>query len=110
MAKEAENKKKAAPDAFPKIKWDDSKLKTTYANVCNVASTREEVTLLLGTNQTWNAGQKEVIVELNDRIILSPYAAKRLLVLLSNVVSQYEQRFGTLSLETGQVPAPVEKN
>ncbi len=107
MAKENQDKK--AGD-FPKIVWDDSKLKTTYANVCNVSSTREEVHLLLGTNQTWNAGQKEVTVELNDRIILSPFAAKRLLVLLSNVVSQYEKRFGTLSLETGQVPPPAEKN
>ena len=33
-----------------KVKWDDSSLKTTCANVCNVASTREEVTLLSGTN------------------------------------------------------------
>ena len=110
MAKETESKKPATPAAFPNIKWDDSKLKTTYANVCNVSSTREEVTLLLGTNQTWNAGHKEVTVELNDRIILSPYAAKRLMILLTNVVGQYEQRFGALSLEAGQVPAPVEKN
>ena len=107
MAKEAEEKKNAN---FPKINWDDSKLKTTYANVCNVSSTREEVHLLLGTNQTWNAGQKEVTVELNDRIILSPFAAKRLLVLLNNVVNQYEQRFGALNLDSGQVPPPAEKN
>lgn len=94
---------------FPTVKWDDAKLKTTYANVCNVSSTREEVTLLFGTNQTWHSGQKEVTVELNDRIIVSPYAAKRLLMLLTNVVGQYEQRFGTLNIETGPIPAPVEK-
>lgn len=106
MAKTAEEK--AA--GFPKVKWDDSKLKTTYANVCNVTSTREEVTLLFGTNQTWHSGQKELTVELNDRIIVNPYAAKRLLMLLSNVVTQYEQRFGTLNIETGPIPAPAEKN
>lgn len=107
MSKEKSEQKSVS---VPKIVWDDSKLKTTYANVCNVSSTREEVHLLLGTNQSWNAGQKEVKVELNDRIILSPFAAKRLLVLLSNVVGQYEKRFGALDLETGQVPPPAEKN
>lgn len=106
MAKGMDEKQSAN---FPTVKWDDAKLKTTYANVCNVSSTREEVTLLFGTNQTWHAGQKEVTVELNDRIIVSPYAAKRLLLLLSNVVGQYEQRFGALNIETGPVPAPVEK-
>lgn len=107
MAKAVEEK---TAGALPKIKWDDSKLKTTYANVCNVTSTREEVTLLFGTNQGWNAGQKELTVELSDRIILNPYAAKRLLMLITNVVGQYEARFGTLNIESGQVPASLEKN
>ena len=90
--------------ALPKVKWNDSDMKTTYANVCNVSSTREEVTVLFGTNQTWHAGQKEVTVELNDRIILSPFAAKRLMLLLKNVVDQYEQRFGSLSVEASATP------
>jgi hypothetical protein len=102
-----ENEKKAG--TLPKVKWDDAKLKTSYANVCNVTSTREEVTLLFGTNQAWHSGQEELTVELNERIILSPFAAKRLLLLLTNVVNQYEQRFGQLSIETGPVPAPLDK-
>jgi len=82
--------------ALPKVKWDDSSMKTSYANVCNVASTREEVTLLFGTNQSWHAEPKEVKVQLTDRIILSPFAAKRLALLIGNVVAEYEKRFGTL--------------
>ena len=58
----------------------------TYANVCNVSSTREEMTLLFGTNQTWHTGQSEVTVQLTNRIIVNPYAAKRLSMLLGNVV------------------------
>jgi len=87
--------------ALPKVKWDDSGMKTSYANVCNVASTREEVTLLFGTNQTWHSGQQEVSVRLSDRIILSPFAAKRLSMLIVNVVNEYEKRFGTLSIDRG---------
>ncbi len=83
-----------------KIRWDDSNMRSTYANVCNVASTREEVTLLFGTNQTWHTGQKELTVDLSDRLILNPYAAKRLSLLLKNVIGEYESRFGEIGLET----------
>ena len=96
------DKKKAAAAAKgdnPTVIWDDSKMNSSYANVCNVASTREEVTLLFGTNQTWHTGQKEVKVVLTDRIIVSPFAAKRLLGLLQNVMTEYESRFGPLSSE-----------
>lgn len=82
--------------AAPTVRWDDTQMKTAYANVCNVASTREEVVLLFGVNQAWHAGQREIPVQLSDRVILSPFAAKRLSVLLSNVLREYENRFGPL--------------
>lgn len=93
MSDDAVDKKKKNG---PTIRWDDSKMRSVYANVCNVSSTREEVTLLFGTNQAWRAGQQEVGIELTDRVIVSPFAAKRLSLLLSGVVGEYEKRFGTL--------------
>lgn len=84
-----------------KLKWDDSNMKSSYANVCNVTSTREEVVMLFGVNQAWNRGQKEVTIQLTDRIIISPYAAKRMSMLLQGVVAEYEKRFGTLNVEPG---------
>lgn len=92
------------PAALPKIKWDDTNMRSTYANVCNVASTREEVTLLFGTNQAWHTGQKEMTINLSDRIVLNPYAAKRMLLLLQNVVNTYEKRFGELKVDGGHAP------
>jgi len=89
-----------------KIKWDDSNMKSAYANVCNVSSTREEVVMLFGVNQAWNRGQKEVTIQLTDRIIVSPFAAKRLSMLLGAVVKEYENRFGTLNIDVGQAGAP----
>jgi len=82
-----------------RLKWDDSNMKSSYANVCNVTSTREEVVMLFGVNQAWNRGQKEVTIQLTDRIIISPYAAKRLTMLLDGVVKEYEKRFGVLSVD-----------
>lgn len=78
------------------VRWDDSHMASTYANVCNVSSTQEEVTLLFGTNQTWHTGQQELAILLSNRIIMSPFAAKRLSHLLNNIISQYEARFGQL--------------
>ena len=94
------------PDlASMKIKWDDSNMKSSYANVCNVTSTREEVVMLFGMNQAWNRGQKEVTIQLTDRIVISPYAAKRLSMLLGNVVGEYEKRFGALNIDVGGAEA-----
>ncbi len=82
-----------------KMKWGDSQMKRSYANVCNVTSTREEVVMLFGMNQAWNRGQKEVTIKLTDRIVISPYAAKRLSMLLDGVVKEYEKRFGALNVD-----------
>lgn len=83
-----------------RVNWDHSRMKTTYANVCNVSSTREEVSVMFGTNQTVNVAQGEIMIELTDRIILNPYAAKRLAIVLSGVMQQYEATFGELPIES----------
>lgn len=101
-----ETKEVAAKDAksggdrtVQTLRWDDSRMTSTYANVCNVSSTREEVTLLFGTNQSWHTGQPELTVQLTERIILNPFAAKRLSMLLNNIIREYESRFGVLQIE-----------
>ena len=99
MAEARKNEDVKAAFEGTKIKWDDSSMKSSYANVCNVTSTREEVVMLFGMNQAWNRGQKEVTIQLTDRIVISPYAAKRLNMLLQGVVAEYEKRFGTLNVD-----------
>jgi len=89
----------ATTDKPRSIKWNDSSMKSSYANVCNAASTREEVSLFFGTNQAWNPTESEVTVQLTDRVILSPFAAKRLSLLLENTLKEYESRFGELKLD-----------
>ena len=82
----------------PQIVWDDSHITTTYANVANVLGTREEIMLLFGTNQAWNTEHKEVKVVLSNRIVLNPYAAKRLHALLEVGLKEYENRYGELKI------------
>ena len=116
MVQESGRKKKSDGDDMSKkedeapkrstgimINWDESQMKTSYANVCNVSSTREEFTILFGTNQTWQTGQSGLNVQLTNRIILNAFATKRLSILLSRTVDEYEARFGELKLE---IPTP----
>jgi hypothetical protein len=90
------------------IRWDDSQMRSAYANVCNVNGTREEIVLMFGVNQTWTSASKEVVIQLLERVILSPYAAKRLNLLLSRVLKGYETRYGQLPLEVGDQARPAE--
>ena len=80
----------------PKINWDDSQMSSSYANVCNAVGTREEVVLFFGISNPPQSEGVDLSVRLSNRMILSPHAAKRLAGMLSNVVEQYEQRWGAL--------------
>jgi hypothetical protein len=112
MAAEEKDKGRAAggtaaqaqAGAQTRIVWDDTNMRSVYSNVSNVAGGREEIVLLFGMNQAWHAGQKEVKVQLTDRIVLSPFAAKRLSMLLNNVLQDYERRYGTLDVGAPQAP------
>jgi hypothetical protein len=82
-----------------RVSWNDAQMQTSYANVINVLNTREEFTLLFGTNQSWNvADSGELRVLLSNRIVLTPHAAKRLLTLLMQRMEDYETRFGKMSI------------
>jgi hypothetical protein len=107
----AEEKKAEVRDisrTTPKVNWDTSNMRSSYANVCNVTSTREEVVLVFGINQAFSGEENAVTVQLNERLILSPFAAKRLSLLLNNVIGQYESRFG--ALDTPQTPPSATTN
>ncbi len=93
------------PETQVKIKWDDSSMRSVYANVVNAAGTREEIVLLFGMNKAWHSAQKELTIQLSDRVVLSPFAAKRLVRLLHNVIRDYERRFGSLEIDSPGEPA-----
>ena len=95
-SKGTETQAMPGPQGMTQVQWDTSKMETAYANVCNATGTREEVVLYFGVSQPTPAGQPDLTVQVSDRIILSPFAAKRLAQLLGNVVQAYEGRFGPL--------------
>jgi hypothetical protein len=82
------------------VEWLDADMATHFANVVNVQGTREQVDLFFGTNRTWNVSEGGgVSVDLSNRVILTPLAAKRLWTVLGGVLREHETRYGALNVE-----------
>jgi hypothetical protein len=87
---------KAETPPMPRVKWNVEQLKSSYVNFANANSTQEEVVINFGMNNNWDRHASEVDIELTHRIVMSPFAAKRLAELLGKLVTQYEGRYGVL--------------
>lgn len=106
MAKAADKNGTAPQSEAPKaksatvppnqVKFDTANLKSSYCNVCNGSSTREEVVVNFGVNDSWDNGAHQLEVKLEHRIVMSPYAAKRLRDMLVRLVDEHETRYGPL--------------
>jgi len=81
---------------MPRVKWHVDQLKSSYVNFANANSTQEEVVINFGMNNNWDRVGGEVDIELTHRIVMSPFAAKRLAELMAKLVAQYESRYGAL--------------
>ena len=95
---EPRNDTNAQQPQAPPVIFDE--VPVTYANFCRGTLSPEEVILDLGFNP--NAFGVKVLaedVEIRNRIILSPSAAKRLLLLLNNMVQNHEQNFGEIEVD-----------
>jgi hypothetical protein len=98
-SKPRENAETPVNRANTSVHWDQSNMRTEFSNVINVLGTREEFSLLFGMNSTWsNAEDKGFEVKLSNRMVLTPYAAKRLNLLLTERLAEYEAKFGALNL------------
>lgn len=79
------------------VRLDTSRMKSSYCNVCNATSTREEVVVNFGLNQSWDRPDGDLEIEIQHRVILSPHAAAKLCDVLTELIGAYEARYGPLS-------------
>jgi len=98
------SEKKGSKEAQPterqiRVKLHTDNLKSSYANFCNVTSTREEVVVNFGINSDWDRSRGEIGIDLTNRLILSPFAAKRLHMMLTSLLEGYESRYGKINIE-----------
>lgn len=79
-----------------RIRLETSQMKSSYCNVCNATSTRDEVVLNFGLNQSWDRPEGDLEIELQHRVIMSPHAAQKLREVLDELLRSYETRYGPL--------------
>ena len=83
--------------AVPPI--DQSALKTTYANVCRIAQTPNEVIVDFGMNPNFFGAILDEPLKLENRVIMSHDAAKRLCIHLTATVQNFEAKYGVIELD-----------
>ena len=88
-----------------RIRWDDTNMRSHHPKVLNVSTAQEEITLLFGGDRTRKAAEDEEGYRLSDRIVMSPFTAKRLVILLNDFIRTYEAKYGLL--EKGGSPSTV---
>ncbi|MCL4103511.1 Protein of unknown function [Fibrobacter sp. UWH9] len=103
-----EKKENKAANSLPEVVWNDGNMKSLYVNATNVVGGREEIMMLLGLNQAWNMNQGKVNVEIAERVVMTPYTAKRLAIMLGATLNAYEAKFGKIDIGM-QAAAPAEK-
>ncbi len=93
---------------------DQSQLKVSYANVCRVAQTPNEVFIDFCVNPNYFGAILDEPIKLDNRVIMSHDGAKRLCLRLLETIHAYESRYGVIELDVtkrvkGQpsTPAPA---
>ena len=91
-----------------RLRIDQRNMNTSYTNAFRTNATADEVILDLGLNQVIPSnpgpdGKKaevsaEIMFDINQRVILNYYTAKRLAITLGQIVRKHEERFGELKL------------
>jgi hypothetical protein len=81
-------KREGHVDRGPAVRWDGEGMTTLYGMVFGIEVSRESISLLFG-GRTARRGDSEEAIMVSDRIILSPFAAKRLLRLLEKTMAPH---------------------
>ena len=85
-----------------RLRMDERNMTTGYANAFRTNGTAEEVMLDFGINLVApgaEANKPEIVFQVNNRIILNYYSAKRLAITLSQLIRRHEDQFGELELD-----------
>lgn len=80
------------------IAVDESKADCSYANFCRVTGSPEELIIDFGLNSQ-PMGSSDRPIEINQRVVLNFYTAKRLLHALHISVQRHEEVFGGIETD-----------
>jgi hypothetical protein len=78
---------------------DISNLRTRYSNASRIMQTPNEVIVDFGTNINFFGEVLDEPMVLENRVIMSPDAAKRLCIHLTATIQKFEERYGAIELD-----------
>ena len=87
------------------IKCDSSRTTACYANFCRVTGTPEELIIDFGLN-TQPMGVPTEPIEINERIVMNYYTAKRMMAALQMSLQRHEAAFGKLETDVQKRVVP----
>ena len=82
----------------PEVVWNDANMKSVSVNATNVIAGREEVMVLMGVNRVWKMNQDKVSVDIAERVVMTPFTAKRLAIMLGATLKAYEAKYGKIEI------------
>ena len=94
-----------------RLRIDERNMRSAYANAFRTNGTAEEVMLDFGLNVISPPAQQkpqkpqqqpEIMFQINERVILNYYTAKRLAITLSQLIRRHEDQFGELELDVAK--------
>ncbi len=99
---------KANPDGQQvKITLEDKEAQASYSNFCRVTGTPEEVLIDFALNPNPFSRQDQT-VQIERRLVLNHFTAKRLLAALQQTIMRHEQNFGVIELNVQRRLSPSE--
>ena len=89
-----------APDQQQvQLQIDDAQSPTYYSSTSRISASGEEITVDFSMGPKPTGQQNVARMKIDARVVLSPWAAKRLALALGQTIQRYEQAYGPLEID-----------
>ncbi len=87
-------------ESRPQLAVDDSKAHTTYSSNCVINATPEEFVVgFVREMQSGPGSDNTAVLTVESKVIMSPWAAKRLVMALARTLRSFEETYGELEVD-----------
>lgn len=81
------------------LRIDEADVKTFFSSTSRIWGTAEEIILDFSQGVRPTGQRNVAMLKIDARVVLTPWAAKRLAIALGQTVQRYEQAYGTVEID-----------